>query len=299
MRREPKIAGFTSIELLVVIAIIAILAAIMFPVFAQAREAARLTQCVSNMRQIGMALLSYAQDHDDGLPLRRRAYLFQPNPNPCYEWYREDTCFTWKHMVLPYIKNADVFICPTNPLSRTLDEASAPPEDGQGVANPCLENSRIPPSFRRGYFYYHAFFKSSHPVGMSAWRMGINYRLTAIDYPSTAILVGENKDIYPDYGPWMPYRCASCLETWRNSPYSNWGARHRGSDKRANIAFADGHAKSTHWHDTCKPINADHTNMWQVDMDHNYIEGSACGGTIDLNTTLKRFCITLRNAPDP
>lgn len=66
--RGRAVRGFTLIELLVVVAIIAILAAILFPVFAQAREAARKTSCSSNLRQVGVALTLYAQDFDEGLP---------------------------------------------------------------------------------------------------------------------------------------------------------------------------------------------------------------------------------------
>ncbi len=297
MRHKRKITGFTLIELLVVIAIIAILAAILFPVFAQARESARLTKCASNMRQIGLALLSYANDYDDGLPQRKETILVQPHPNPCNEGYHENVCLSWKHMVLPYIKNADIFICPTNPLARSRDQSSADPEETPVTV--CPPNQRIQPFFRRGYFYYHAFFKSSFPEGTRAWWFGLNYRLTAITHPATAILMGENKDVYPDYGPWMDYRCRRplCPADWLGSPYSNWGAWHRGSDKRANIVFADGHAKLMHWHETCKPINSDNTNMWQYNPDFNYTFSSTCGS--GHYNWIKTFCYMLQFAHDP
>ena len=91
-----KKRGFTLIELLVVIAIIAILAALLFPVFAQAREAARKTQCASNLRQIGVALNLYLGDFDDGFPV---PYLSAPRTS-------------WAGQIQPYAKNWQVFRCP-------------------------------------------------------------------------------------------------------------------------------------------------------------------------------------------
>ena len=92
--------GFTLIELLVVIAIIAILAAILFPVFARAREKARQTACLSNLKQVGLGFMMYVQDYDERLlPL-----CTQPMPNV---WV---TC---QMMINPYLKNNDIWECPS------------------------------------------------------------------------------------------------------------------------------------------------------------------------------------------
>ncbi len=92
--------GFTLIELLVVIAIIAILAAILFPVFARAREKARQASCQSNEKQILLAFQMYVQDYDGSLPA---------------QWIRPTSGLEcWPDLVLPYIKNSQVFICPSN-----------------------------------------------------------------------------------------------------------------------------------------------------------------------------------------
>src|SRR2546428_695494 len=113
--------GFTLIELLVVIAIIAILAAILFPVFAQVRDKARMSACVSNMRQIGSGLMMYAQDYDETFP---RDFFMDKEP-----------IYVWKNAIRPYLKSLDVLMCPSNPFSRSVPRSpySDPPRPGSNA----------------------------------------------------------------------------------------------------------------------------------------------------------------------
>ncbi len=101
--------GFTLIELLVVIAIIAILAAILFPVFARARENARRASCMSNLKQIGLGILQYTQDYDEKLPLSAYA-TSKPFPNRPAE---SGSYWLWWHMIYPYVKSEQIFNCPS------------------------------------------------------------------------------------------------------------------------------------------------------------------------------------------
>ncbi|HEV2471818.1 MAG TPA: DUF1559 domain-containing protein, partial [Chthonomonadales bacterium] len=104
--------GFTLIELLVVIAIIAILAAILFPVFAQAREKARAISCLSNMKQISLGLLMYVQDYDELFP--KSNFYDTTNYPPFgandYEWSSQ-------RCIGPYIKNGQIFQCPDDSIA--------------------------------------------------------------------------------------------------------------------------------------------------------------------------------------
>jgi prepilin-type N-terminal cleavage/methylation domain-containing protein len=227
-------SGFTLIELLVVIAIIAILASILFPVFAQARESARLTACLSNMKQMGTGLRMYSQDYDENFPLRRAQSPTVIEGN-------------WKHLLQPYIKNLQIFQCPSNQASRVLDETG-------GTTNPPYAAGL--PKTPRGYFMYHAFFKASASPGSADWWAGKPYTEIAFEYPSTTLIIGENKDVFPDYGPWIEF-----LPTW-GAAGANWGAKHRGSDRKINLVFIDGHAKFHDWAQACQAVNGDGTNMW-------------------------------------
>ena len=126
MRRK----GFTLIELLVVIAIIAILAAILFPVFAKAREKARQASCLSNEKQIGLALMQYTQDYDGSFPfslLRQgdSTTYIEVNPATCPEtpakYFQVSDgnpskhYMSWMDAIYPYTKNIKIFTCPSAP----------------------------------------------------------------------------------------------------------------------------------------------------------------------------------------
>lgn len=113
-----KRKGFTLIELLVVIAIIAILASILFPVFARARENARRTSCASNLKQIGLGFMQYTQDYDEKFPpavISAAANVSATNP------------YGWADALQPYVKSLQLFQCPSETEGPTDDPTSTAP----------------------------------------------------------------------------------------------------------------------------------------------------------------------------
>jgi prepilin-type N-terminal cleavage/methylation domain-containing protein/prepilin-type processing-associated H-X9-DG protein len=178
--------GFTLIELLVVIAIIAILAAILFPVFAKAREAARATACKNNLKQIGTGMAMYVQDYDETYPGRSQLYGH------------------WGYAVQPYIKNFNVFQCPSNPIKNN-NATGGPDPSGQYV-------------------------KVSY--GINAWIFGNPISQAVLQDPADRIMFGEQTSGHNDYIGW----------NWSGTGnYSNGFAGHSGS---MNVAYADGHVKA-------------------------------------------------------
>jgi prepilin-type N-terminal cleavage/methylation domain-containing protein/prepilin-type processing-associated H-X9-DG protein len=144
MRRR----AFTLIELLVVIAIIAILAAILFPVFARAREQARKSSCLSNLKQIGSAILMYSQDYDE--------MLCPVQTGSCGN---VATSYGWADLIFPYVKNEKVFDCPSATIRMRMNTTVNPPRfyrsTGGSPNNPndCATNAAIPNAANTDYNY--------------------------------------------------------------------------------------------------------------------------------------------------
>ena len=108
--RSSARAAFTLVELLVVIAIIAILASILFPIFARARENARRTSCLSNLKQLGLGFMQYTQDYDEAFPLSSYP----------------TTSVSWTASTAPYIKSTQIFRCPSDTAARWNNPVAPP-----------------------------------------------------------------------------------------------------------------------------------------------------------------------------
>ena len=206
-------SGFTLIELLVVIAIIAILAAILFPVFAQARESARTSACLSNIKEIGLAWTMYAQDYDETYPLSRSigypssddcAYVDPNNPKG-FKLPR----INWRAEVQPYIKNKQIYRCPSNPNNDQWAEGDDP-------------------EFKISY--------GDNGAMMWGWNA---LKMAKVNRPAEYDMILESTWNCADLGDWVarghtPTACG-------------WGQGfnlHRGRGGIMNWAFFDGHAKA-------------------------------------------------------
>jgi len=248
-----RLRGFTLIELLVVIAIIAILAAILFPVFAQARESARAISCLSNMRQIGLALRMYSQDYDESYPNNRLGFttIGSQTNDPLYEggW-------NWRNALQPYLKNKGIFACPSNPGARPGGPGAFPPEDtsnwngnAEGYAN---EPDRIMPVS----YAMNSGANNWAPVAQPADSLPDFMRQRApltdgsINRAANLVAFGESTWRQPEFSPdWMFAETGNGDFCKNRALYS-----HRGIDGKTNLVYYDGHAKTKKWSQTMWPL---------------------------------------------
>jgi prepilin-type N-terminal cleavage/methylation domain-containing protein len=236
-----KRRAFTLIELLVVIAIIAILAAILFPVFAQAKAAAKATTALSNMKQIGTAMLMYAGDADDvRVPRNGQEIIYNADGTfnkVVNEW-------TWRQLVQPYAKNLDLFKDPVNPVAKFLDDHS---DKAARIARGWTPEE-VPANLRtpRGYYWANSFNNGFDKGGsMTGW----------VD-PAKTLAIVEAKEYWSDMGPWIKW-VQNADENSSGYPVPpktgakwNWGGDKWGN-KAMVAAFQDGHAKRLGFSEMC------------------------------------------------
>jgi len=207
-------SGFTLIELLVVIAIIAILAAILFPVFSRAREKARQASCASNLKQIALAMMMYVQDHDEVM-VPGYTETFRPTPP---RW------LTWREVIEPYCKNSQILNCPS-----TRDYPYVPGQFAGGSYAINFISYRpgphTPPASDYGW-----------PAGNGVYTMLVS--LAEVDDPSTTVWVCEY------YTGWPLVDTPQDFPAWptvfgTDAKY----AEARRHNEGMNFAFVDGHVR--------------------------------------------------------
>jgi prepilin-type N-terminal cleavage/methylation domain-containing protein/prepilin-type processing-associated H-X9-DG protein len=200
--------GFTLIELLVVIAIIAILAAILFPVFGRARENARRSSCTSNMKQIGLGVMQYTQDYDEFLPPSRNTVAGKVTP--------------WHFIIQPYIKSTQVFRCPSVTQSGWL-----------------LNDSSF--NIERSYYSNAGQTTGTYgPGGTRPMSDTQSQNSAALQSISTTILIVERNDPSTSTSAYND-KLNDSREIYDPTTKTNYLMNHLGM---SNYLFADGHAKS-------------------------------------------------------
>ncbi len=236
---RTRTSGFTLIELLVVIAIIAILAAILFPVFAQARESARKTSCISNQKQLLTAAMMYSQDYDEMYHrILMGAVKFDNNPGGTDQGFGAEDALT------PYIKNGGLWKCPSDPIQR--DDCTGPSGIGYPISY-SFTHYQSGPQDKDTTFGLCAYYTTQSSLGMAA-----------VGAPAETIMMYElwttiSYSRYISYWRWDDRQIADPLSAIPQYPKAlslNWCGSGDGRvaigahQEAANWGFADGHVKT-------------------------------------------------------
>jgi len=205
--------GFTLIELLVVIAIIAILAAILFPVFSRAREQANKTACLSNMKQIGMAVQMYCQDWDETYPF--------------LGWDMNDPFCTPQAKIYPYVKNLGVYDCPSADMFKLA-----------GVYDGCARNGPGGWPFPPDWVGVSIDIGFNDKIGIPLPNV-VGLKMSQMPAPSEAVVFSDAA---------MFVSCGGTRTVYANAcgAACSYGLRTRKNTRHAegsNLTFADGHTK--------------------------------------------------------
>jgi len=226
MKRARTFSGFTLIELLVVIAIIAILAAILFPVFATAREKARQTTCLNNEKQIGLAIMQYVSDYDEFYPMSNWGGGTTAYSGPTYSWRME---------VYPYVQTNRVFQCPS--VTTTAQDVS-------GYAGSTVS------------FYEHYscnwYIMRAYDGCLSPGTNGVPVPICISQVPSpasTLMVMGTKSSANQVVPQYLENAIAGCCgNNLGHGHFAMWP-----------VIYADGHCKAIKVNTTG---NADSTNQW-------------------------------------
>ncbi len=269
MTRRSQTA-FTLIELLIVIAIITILAAILFPVFATAREKARQTTCLSNLKQIALASTQYVQDYDDAEPLAaftQATTMTELNAAGGRSTTVGNTNYFWVDALYPYIKSNAVYVCPDDPTAMTFKWYFDP----KYVQN--FDKNSTGSYYANSYQSWlgptttNTSGQSTGSYGPLIWAgpygsgFGAPVLMSKIDRTDTTIFCADGGSYQPTTGKWTitgePYYASGAFAIWMsiNGDYHGdmtasagtnvfgFVARHAGGFY-VNCAFCDGHAKA-------------------------------------------------------